>query len=144
MTKLSKEEKLFQKARKQQIRELWQSAGVKDIEGFNNLIDEMKKVILEDMYEAEMDTHLGYAKSAERPEESDNYRNGNYHKLVKTKDGNLELVVPRDRNGEFEPQVIRKHQSDITKIEDRRIAFKVKTLIMFSKASRPYHSTVVE
>ena len=120
--KLSKEEKQVQKARKQRIRELWQSAGVRDLEGFNNLIDEMKKVILEDMYEVEMDTHLGYAKSAERPEESDNYRNGSYHKLVKTKDGNLELIVPRDRNGEFEPQVIKKHQSDITKIEDKVIA----------------------
>ena len=43
--KLSKEEKQVQKARKQRIRELWQSAGVRDLEGFNNLIDEMKKVI---------------------------------------------------------------------------------------------------
>ncbi len=77
-----------------------------DLEGFNSLIDEMKKAILEDMYETEMDTHLGYAKSAEHPEESDNYRNGNYHKLVKTKDGNLELIISRDRNEEFELQVI--------------------------------------
>lgn len=77
---------------------------------------------MENMYEAEMDTHLGYAKSAERPEESDNYCNGSYHKLVKTKDSNLELVVLRDRNGEFEPQLIKKHQSDITKIEDEVIA----------------------
>lgn len=40
--KLTKEEKLAQKAQKQQIRELWQSTGVKDIDGFNRLIDEMK------------------------------------------------------------------------------------------------------
>ena len=117
----SKEEREAEKAKKQQIRNLWQSAGVTDIKSFNRLIDDMKKVILEDMYEAEMDTHLQYGKSEKRPEESDNYRNGVYHKLVKTKDGKLELRVPRDRNGEFEPQVVKKHQSDITEIEDKII-----------------------
>lgn len=117
--KLSKEEELAQKARKQQIRNLWQSARVRDLNGFNNLIDEMKEVLLEDMYEAEMDEHLGYAKNKERHQETTNYRNGTYHKLVKTKSGNLELVVPRDHNREFEPQVIKKHRADITELKDK-------------------------
>ena len=119
--KLSKEEKAAQKARQQQIRQLWQSAGIKDIAGVESLVQEMKKVLIEDMYQAELDTHLGYGKHEERPEESENYRNGTYHKFVKTKDGELELVVPRDRSGEFEPQIVRKHQMDITKIEDKII-----------------------
>ena len=119
--KLSKEEKEAQKARQQQIRQLWQSAGIKDIAGVESLVQEMKKVLIEDMYQAEMDTHLGYSKNGERPEESENYRNGSYHKFVKTKDGELELIVPRDRSGEFEPQVVKKHQMDITKIEDKII-----------------------
>ena len=50
---------------------MWQSAGVHELASFNNLIDEMKKVILEEMYEAELDEHLGYAKSEDRPEGSD-------------------------------------------------------------------------
>ena len=119
--KLSKEEKEAQKARQQQIRQLWQSAGIKDIAGVESLVQEMKKVLIEDMYQAELDTHLGYSKNGERPEESGNYRNGSYHKFVKTKDGELELIVPRDRSGEFEPQVVKKHQMDITKIEDKII-----------------------
>ena len=119
--KLSKEEKEAQKARQQQIRQLWQSAGIKDIAGIESLVQEMKKVLIEDMYQAELDTHLGYSKNWERPEESENYRNGSYHKFVKTKDGELELIVPRDRSGEFEPQVVKKHQMDITKIEDKII-----------------------
>ena len=119
--KLSKEEKAAQKARQEQIRHLWQSAGIKDIAGIESLIQEMKKVLIEDMYQVELDTHLGYGKNDERPEESENYRNGTYHKIVKTKDGELELVVPRDRSGEFEPQVVKKHQMDITKIEDKII-----------------------
>ena len=119
--KLTKEEKEAQRARQQQVRQLWQSAGVKDIAGVENLIQEMKKILIEDMYQAELDTHLGYGKHGERPENSGNYRNGSYHKFVKTKDGELELVVPRDRLGEFEPQVVRKHQMDITNIEDKVI-----------------------
>ncbi len=42
-------------------------------------------------------------------------------KFVKTKDVKLELQEPRDRNGEFDPQIVKKHQSDITKIEDKII-----------------------
>ena len=85
------------------------------------MVQEMKKVLIEDMYQAELDTHLRYSKNGERPEESENYRNGSYHKFVKTKDGELELIVPRDRSGEFEPQAVKKHQMDITKIEDKII-----------------------
>ncbi len=51
-----------------------------------------EKILIEDMYQAELDTHLGYSKNGERPEESENYRNGSYHKFVKTKDGELELI----------------------------------------------------
>ena len=119
--KLNKEEKEERKLRQQQIRQLWQSAGIKDIAGVESLVQEMKKVLIEDMYQAELDTHLGYSKNGERPEESGNYRNGSYHKFVKTKDGELELIVPRDRSGEFEPQIVKKHQMDITKIEDKII-----------------------
>ena len=81
----------------------------------------MKKILIEDLYQAELETHLGYEKNCERSEESSNYRNGSYHKFVKTKDGALELVVPRDRSGEFEPQIVKMHQSDITHIEDKII-----------------------
>ena len=52
------------------MRNLWQSAGVTDIKGFNNPIDKIKKVILEDMYESEMDTHMQYEKNKNRPEET--------------------------------------------------------------------------
>ena len=66
--KLSKEEKEAQKARQQQIRQLWKRAGIKDIAGVESLVQEMKKVLIEDMYQAELDTHLGYSKNGERPE----------------------------------------------------------------------------
>jgi transposase-like protein len=55
--------------------------------------------------------HLGFSKNGIRPEDSDNYRNGSYDKSVKTSTGELELTVPRDRNGDFIPQVVKKHQT---------------------------------
>lgn len=118
----TKEEREADKLRKQKIRELWQTAGINDLDGFNDLIDKMKRDILEDIYEAEMDTHLKYGKNEKRPEESTNYRNGTYRKVVKTKDGELELMVPRDREGTFQPQIVKKHQNDISPIEDKVIA----------------------
>ncbi len=76
--KLSKEEKVAQKARQQQIRQ----AECRD-KGHSRRrkpdTGEMKKALIEDMYQAELDTHLGYGKNEERPEESENYRNGSYH-----------------------------------------------------------------
>ena len=53
---MTEEEKEAQRARQQQVRQLWQSAGVKDIKGVENLIQEMKKILIEDMYQAELDT----------------------------------------------------------------------------------------
>ena len=50
-----------------------------------------------------------------------NHRHESYHKLIKTKDRKLELQVPRDRNGNFELQMIKKYQSNITKIENKII-----------------------
>ena len=48
-----------------------------------------------------------------RPENSDNYCNGSYEKIVKTSNGTLKLNVPRDRNREFEPKIVKKYQGDI-------------------------------
>ncbi len=48
-----------------------------------------------------------------RPENSDNYCNGSYEKTVKISNGALKLNVPRDRNGDFEPKIVKKYQGDI-------------------------------
>jgi transposase-like protein len=74
------------------------------------------------MYDEELKDQLGFAKNDSRPENSDNYRNGSYGKTVKTSAGELELSAPQDRNGEFEPKIIKKHQNDIFGIEDRIIS----------------------
>jgi transposase-like protein len=77
----------------------------------------LKKVAVEAALNAEMDEHLGY----EKHEHSDgsNSRNGFSSKTVKTEDGTFELNTPRDRDGSFEPKLVKKHQTRFTAMDDK-------------------------
>ena len=77
---------------------------------------------LETMLEAEMDEHLGYEKNSVQGNNSGNSRNGYGKKTVKSEWGESEIVVPRDRNGTFEPQVVEKRQTRTDDIETRILA----------------------
>ncbi len=66
---------------------------------------------MEEVLEAEMDGHLGYEKHNVEGNNSGNSRNGYSKKTIKTNYGATELALPRDRNGEFDPQIIKKHQT---------------------------------
>ena len=71
--------------------------------------------------DAELEDELGYSKYDYKNKRTDNTRNGYYKKTVASSQGDVELTVPRDRNGEYEPQVVKKHQMDISEIEDKII-----------------------
>lgn len=60
---------------------------------------------------------MGYPKHRKSPETSSNRRNGHTKKSVRSEYGELELEVPRDRLGEFEPTLVKKRQRDVTGIE---------------------------
>lgn len=117
--KLTKEEK---QAKEERSKLLLSQLKTKDLAGVNELMTELRKQVIESMYDEELKEHLGFSKNAKRPEDSDNYRNGSYEKTVRSSVGEIELSVPRDRNGEFEPQIVKKHQNDIFGIEDKIIS----------------------
>ncbi len=71
------------------------------------------------MLETELEEELGYSKHDYRNKETDNSRNGYSKKTVNTSYGKIELSIPRDRKGEFEPIVVKKHQRSIASIEDQ-------------------------
>ena len=73
--------------------------------------------VLEKMLEGEMDVHLGYEKNSVAGNNSGNSRNGKYPKKIQTQYGESVISVPRDRNGEFEPIVVPKHESRGLSIE---------------------------
>jgi putative transposase len=91
-------------------------------------LKELFKKTLQQIFEAEMDEHLGYAKHDPAGNNSGNSRNGYSKKTVKTRFGPSEIEVPRDRNGEFEPQIVKKYESTSNQLEDQIIAMYTKGL----------------
>ena len=61
-----------------------------------------------------------------KSKETDNRRNGYSKKTVTSSMGNIDLDIPRDRDGEFEPQIVKKHQTDISNIEDQVLSMHAK------------------
>jgi len=72
-------------------------------------IKELVRQTLKEALEAELEEFLGYSRY--QHSDSDNHRNGYTSKTVKTASGSMEIRVPRDRKGEFEPKLIRKRQT---------------------------------
>jgi Transposase and inactivated derivatives len=81
---------------------------------------------LQGMLESELDTELGYSKYDYANKETDNSRNGFSKKKVVSSMGEIGLDIPRDRNGEFEPQIVKKNQTDISNIEDQVLSMYAK------------------
>lgn len=78
--------------------------------GADGLAKKLTARLLNKALEAEMDTHLGYKKHSNDGDGSGNSRNGYSEKTVITGDGEAQIKVPRDRNGEFEPEIVKKHE----------------------------------
>lgn len=81
-----------------------------DITGENGLLKQLSKAVLERALEGEMTHYLGYKKHGKEQKDSDNRRNGKTSKKLKTKDGEMRIVIPRDRNGRFVPKIVPKHK----------------------------------
>ena len=103
----------------------------KDCRSMDDIHEKLKdlfKETLQQIFEAEMDEHLGYAKHDPAGNNTGNSRNGYRKKTVKTRFGQSEIEVPRDRNGEFEPQIVKKYESTSNQLEDQIIAMYAKGL----------------
>ena len=81
-----------------------------------------KKAMVERMLGGELTHHLGYAPGGTKPAATSNHRNGTTGKTVLTDDGSLDLAIPRDRDGTFEPQLIPKHARRFTGFDDKILA----------------------
>jgi transposase-like protein len=81
-------------------------AGEVEFNGPNGLIQQMIKAGLERGLEAELSDHLGYEKGDPLASEFDNSRNGSYPKTVATNVGEVDLAIPRDRQGTFTPRLV--------------------------------------
>lgn len=95
---------------------------INDVLGDDGLIKKIVKLTMESMLEGELSEHLGYQKYSRTTTKKENSRNGSYNKQVRSALGELDISMPRDRNSEFEPKIIQKHQSDIDGFDDKIIA----------------------
>jgi len=77
----------------------------------------LTKITVEAALNVELDEHLGYSKHEKA--NADNNRNGYSSKTIQTEDGQFELDTPRDRNGDFEPRLVKKKQSRFTSMSDK-------------------------
>ena len=88
-------------------------------EDVHGLLKQLTKAVVERAMQAEMTSHLGYEKRDLAGKKSGNSRNGVTRKTLKGDFGEVEVVTPRDRAGEFEPQFLRKNQTRWTGFDDK-------------------------
>ena len=93
-----------------------------EIVGGGGLLEDLTKRLLERALEGELTEHLGYEKHAAEGRNGGNSRNGRTKKRVKTETGEVEIEVPRDREGSFEPQLVAKGQRRLPGFDENVIA----------------------
>ena len=86
---------------------------------FQALFTALKKAVMERALNAELSAHLGYEKGQEKPDGESNHRNGSSSKTVLGESGSVQLEIPRDRDGTFDPQLIRKGQRRIDGMDQK-------------------------
>jgi len=85
----------------------------------NALSAELLKLTVETALNAELTEHLGYNKHGDSKPARGNARNGSTPKTLKGQHGEVEILTPRDRDGSFEPQIVRKNQTRLTRMDDQ-------------------------
>jgi len=111
---------------KEQLRQFIKENKLVTAQDAQNALKELFAETLQEMLEAELDTHLGYEKHDVQNKQTTNSRNGKSKKTIVSEYGEHKIEVPRDRQGEFEPVVVKKHQSTVTGIEDQIVAMYAK------------------
>ena len=116
-----KERNPEEQERRAKIRELLQLSGTSSMEDIQNLFKETIAEFMEDGLEAELTEELGYSKYDYKNKETENSRNGYSSKKLRTSYGEVDVSIPRDRKGEFEPQLLKKNQTSISQDIEEKI-----------------------
>lgn len=109
-----KNRSLEENERRAKIRDLLVTSNVTNMADIQELFKESIAEFMENGLESELDEELGYSKYDYKNKEMGNSRNGHSSKTLRTSFGEVPVSVPRDRNGEFKPQVLKKNQTSIS------------------------------
>ena len=105
--------------KKELLREFIRENNLTTAQELQQALKELFANTLQEMLEAELDDHLGYSKYDYKNKTTTNSRNGTTTKKVLSDFGEVNIAIPRDREGDFEPKAIKKYQNDISGIEDK-------------------------
>ena len=108
--------------------ELAKAESMDDFFGKEGIFARLFASTLEQMLEAELTEHLGYERYEAKGRNSGNSRNGAYTKKVRTSNGETTIRVPRDREGEFEPQIVQKYANNTNELEEKILGMYAKGL----------------
>lgn len=103
-------------------KELKKCKSMDDLLGKNGLLQRLIGGLVEEVLEQEMEEHLGYEKHSPEGYHSGNSRNGRSSKVIQSSHGPISINVPRERNGDFEPQLVKKRQTHINAFDDKIIS----------------------
>jgi len=90
-----------------------------DIIGKDGILKQLTKALLETALDSELTEHLGYEKNALSKKKNNNSRNGKSRKTLKTDHGDMDVSIPRDRQSDFDPQIVPKGQRRFTGFDDK-------------------------
>nr|WP_252187633.1 transposase [Anaeromonas gelatinilytica] len=107
---------------KEIFREMIKDGNLKTAGNLHSYLKDIFKDALQEMLEVEFDVELVYEKGDRLNKNTDNRRNGHTEKKVKTAFEDMDIKVPRDRNSEFEPEVVSKNVRNISGIEEKIIS----------------------
>lgn len=103
------------------LREMIKEYNIRTMDDVHNFVKMLTAETIQTALDAELENELGYSKYDYKNKNTDNSRNGYSSKTVQGSMVEVDISVPRDRNGEFEPQLVKKHQTDVSSIEDKII-----------------------
>ena len=110
-----------QRARRELISDFLSAANIQSMDDIQELFKEALAGFMEGSLESELDSELGYEPYDVKNKETDNSRNGHSKKTLRTSMGKVDIEVPRDRNGEFEPKILPKNQTSISQDMENKI-----------------------
>ena len=111
---------------KGQLRKLIKQYNLKDTGDIQNMLKDMFGDAIQEMLEAELENNLGYSRYDYKNKATTNSRNGYSKKSLKSNYGKSDIKIPRDRDGDFEPKVVKKNQITLPSIDDQVLSMYAK------------------
>lgn len=99
--------------------ELSKAENMDDFFGRDGIFAKLFAKTMEQMLEAEISDHLGYERHEAKGRNSGNNRNGHYDKKVRSSSGDVQIQIPRDRNGSFKPKIVPRYSSNTNELEEK-------------------------